>query len=89
MLLGRERSGYSKTVRDDRGAKWHYHTATIGAMRAAHRSASESLANAFRASGVPFAWTSRHIWSSPTKMAEAHTGGSRVAETVDQLSAPA
>lgn len=34
MLLSGERSGYTKSVRDDRECPGHYHTATIGSMRA-------------------------------------------------------
>ncbi|MBP1985934.1 DUF7845 domain-containing protein [Halolamina salifodinae] len=35
MLLGQERRGYAKSVRDDREKPGHYHTATIGPERAA------------------------------------------------------
>ncbi|ELY31398.1 hypothetical protein C499_01380, partial [Halogeometricum borinquense DSM 11551] len=48
MLLGRERSGYSKTVRDDRKCEGHYHTATIGAMRAAALVGGHELPKEFK-----------------------------------------
>ncbi|MFC7128428.1 winged helix-turn-helix transcriptional regulator [Haloferax chudinovii] len=35
LILGGERSGYSKTVRDDRECEGWYHTSTVCAMRAA------------------------------------------------------
>lgn len=35
MLLGNERRGFAKTIRDDRECPGHYHTATVGDDRAA------------------------------------------------------
>ncbi|WP_089806959.1 DUF7845 domain-containing protein [Halogeometricum rufum] len=48
LLLGRERAGYSKTVRDDRECPGHYHTATIGAMRAAALVGGHELPKEFK-----------------------------------------
>jgi len=47
-LLGRERSGYAKTVRDDRECAGHYHTATIGAMRAGELIGGHQLPKEFK-----------------------------------------
>ncbi|MFD1601042.1 Lrp/AsnC family transcriptional regulator [Halobellus rarus] len=47
-LLGRERRGYAKTVRDDRECEGYYHTATIGAMRAAEVVGGHQLPKEFK-----------------------------------------
>ncbi|RDZ39422.1 AsnC family protein [Haloferax sp. Atlit-10N] len=48
LILGRERSGYSKTVRDDRECAGYYHTATICAMRAAEVVGGHELPKEFK-----------------------------------------
>jgi len=48
LILGRERSGYSKTVRDDRECAGYYHTATICAMRAAEVVGGHDLPKEFK-----------------------------------------
>ncbi|ELZ84909.1 hypothetical protein C454_02735 [Haloferax gibbonsii ATCC 33959] len=48
MILGRERRGYSKSVRDDRECAGYYHTATICAMRAAEVVGGHELPKEFK-----------------------------------------
>jgi hypothetical protein len=48
MLLGEERGGYAKTVRDDRECEGHYHVATIGTMRAGELLGGHELGKEFK-----------------------------------------
>ncbi|RDZ38762.1 AsnC family protein [Haloferax sp. Atlit-47N] len=48
MILGRERRGYAKSVRDDRKCRGYYHTATICAMRAAEVVGGHELPKEFK-----------------------------------------
>ncbi|WP_449271781.1 DUF7845 domain-containing protein [Haloferax litoreum] len=48
LILGRERSGYAKTVRDDRKCKGFYHTATICSMRASEVVGDHKLPKEFK-----------------------------------------
>ncbi|RDZ39358.1 AsnC family protein, partial [Haloferax sp. Atlit-19N] len=48
LILGGERSGYSKTVRDDRVCEGWYHTSTVCAMRAAEIVGGHELPKEFK-----------------------------------------
>ncbi|WP_225317723.1 MULTISPECIES: Lrp/AsnC family transcriptional regulator [Haloferax] len=48
LILGGERSGYSKTVRDDRECEGWYHTSTVCAMRAAEVVGGHELPKEFK-----------------------------------------
>lgn len=48
LLLSGDRKGYAKTVRDDRECPGHYHTATIGPMRATELIGGHGLAKEFK-----------------------------------------